>query len=252
MKLQQVSKSFGSLQVLDKITLSLTRNNITCILGPSGCGKTTLLNIISGVLHPDEGRLLGFEGKTISYLFQEPRLLDWKTVWGNLEFILKDKVPKPKRSSLIEHYLKMVELEPFKSYYPSQLSGGMKQRTSIARAFTYSSNIMLMDEPFKGIDLHLKMSLIGAFLKLWQEDHRVVIFVTHDMDEALLLGNEIVFLSSPPTRILETIQVPVPHDSRDLHCPVLQKLKKQMLQCINSIAGKTSARPISRLSLYSK
>lgn len=182
--------------------MSFKENEITCILGPSGCGKTTLLHIIGGLIRPEGGILEGFNDKQLSYVFQDPRLLPWKTVRENIEFVLPRHLHAAQRKQQAEQLIRQVELEGFSCYYPSQLSGGMRQRVSIARAFAVSSDIILMDEPLKGLDAVLKQNLIQWFLPIWKADRRTVIFVTHDVEEALQLGDTIVVLSKAPAQIL--------------------------------------------------
>ncbi len=188
--------------VFEDFSISFKENEITCILGPSGCGKTTLLHIIGGLIRPDGGVLEGFQDKQLSYVFQDPRLLPWKTVCENIEFVLPKHLHAAERKKQAEQLIKQVELEGFSCYYPAQLSGGMRQRVSIARAFAVSSDIILMDEPLKGLDPILKQNLIQWFLPIWKADRRTVIFVTHDVEEALQLGDTVVVLSKAPARIL--------------------------------------------------
>ncbi|WP_432407484.1 ABC transporter ATP-binding protein [Wukongibacter sp. M2B1] len=226
--IRNLHKSFGELVVLKAFNMDIKDNKVISILGPSGCGKTTLLNILSGVIKPEEGEILGMEGKTISYLFQEPRLLRWKTVEGNIDFILKDKMTYLERQEKIKKYLEMVGLWEYKDYYPDNLSGGMKQRAAIARAFAYSSDILLMDEPFKSLDFELKMNLIHDFIELWRLDNRTVFFVTHDIQAALMLGDEIHLLSQKPTKIKETIINRIPHNERSLHNKYILSLAEKL------------------------
>lgn len=209
--IKNLNKSFSNLIIFKDFNMEISKSMITCILGPSGSGKTTLLNMISGIVKPDSGIFQGLEGREISYLFQEPRLLEWKTVWNNLDFVLTEKFKKEEKEKIISKYLEMVELTDFKDYYPGNLSGGMKQRVAIARAFAYPSKILIMDEPFKGLDYKLKISLMDSFVKLWIEDRRTVIFVTHDVEEAVYLGDEIYVLSKPPAkiRIKHTNNIPI-------------------------------------------
>ncbi|MDP3486909.1 MAG: ABC transporter ATP-binding protein, partial [Bacillota bacterium] len=205
---RSLTKSFGTLSVLQDFDLEFAHNQITCILGPSGAGKTTLLNVLSGLILPDSGQVLGLDGEAVAYLFQEPRLLPWKTVRGNFDFVLADTYPDiVERSEIINTYLKLVELADFAEYYPAQLSGGMKQRVAIARAFAYPSKILLMDEPFKALDMQLKYSLMADFLELWQKDKRTVICVTHDLEEALYLGDRICVFSSLPARVHKEFRI---------------------------------------------
>jgi len=202
-RLKNISKSFDKLKLMEDFSISFPENKINCILGPSGCGKTTILNIISGLISPEKGDTSDFEKAELSYVFQEPRLLPWKTVQENIEFPLKDSFSKDKRVVIAKKYLRMVELDEFKDYYPHALSGGMKQRAALARAFAFPSKIILMDEPFKALDLKLKNRLTQHFLNLWKEDKRTVIFVTHDMEEAVKIGDSIKVLSPSPLTIVK-------------------------------------------------
>jgi len=203
-EIKNINKKYSALEVFRNFSASLPEGKISCILGPSGCGKTTLLNMIGGITKQDKGHIDFSNSKIISYIFQEPRLLPWKTVKGNIEFVIKDlNDDEPLKN--IDQYIKMVGLEAFEDYYPSSLSGGMKQRVSIARAFIYPSDIILMDEPLKTLDPRLKLNLMKIFLRIWQHDKRTVVFVTHDVDEALTLGEEIFIFSNPPVQIKENI-----------------------------------------------
>lgn len=228
--IQDLNKSYGTLQVFQHFHMKILENKITCILGPSGCGKTTLLHMISGILKADKGYFLRFDEKIISYLFQEPRLLDWKTVWGNIEFVLKEIYSKEERQKIVSQYIEMVGLKGFEQYYPSELSGGMMQRVSIARAFAYPSDILLMDEPFKGLDVNIKQSLIQSFIRLWTKDSRTVIFVTHDIEEALMVGDEIHIFSGLPVGLKNSFRIPIPQQQRSTTDKHIEDLKKEIYQ----------------------
>ncbi|HPF20703.1 MAG TPA: ABC transporter ATP-binding protein [Syntrophomonas sp.] len=231
--LDKINKGFGGLEVIKDLSMQEEENRIVCILGPSGAGKTTLLNLMSGVMKADSGQISGFSGHSISYLFQETRLLPWKTVRENIDFVLKDKLPRHQREQTIARYLETVELSPFASYYPARLSGGMKQRVSIARAFAYPADVLLMDEPFKGLDTQLKMSLIKSFIRLWTLDRRSVFFVTHDIQEAVLIGHLVYVLTDRPASIKGRIINPVPHEQRDdSNAPELQSIEQAIYQLV--------------------
>jgi len=206
-QLFHIRKAFGNLLLFDDFTMGIEPGHITCILGPSGCGKTTLLNILLGIVKPDDGTVTGIDHKAVAAIFQEHRLLPWKTVWENMDFVLKSKMSSGDRRTSIQAQLDMVGLNGFESYYPSRLSGGMKQRAAIARAFCYPASLILMDEPFKGLDLKLKESIMESFRSVWEKDRRTVLFVTHDLDEAINLGEVIQVFSNPPVRILRTFYV---------------------------------------------
>ncbi|WMJ82044.1 ABC transporter ATP-binding protein [Clostridium sp. MB40-C1] len=192
-ELINVCKSFQGQKVFQNLNLGFVKNKISVILGPSGCGKTTLLNIISGIEEVDLGEVI-VNNDSISYIFQEDRLIPWLTAYENIAFTLKSYTDKKEMDNLIHKYLDIVKLNGHKDKLPAKLSGGMKRRVAVARAFAYKSELLLMDEPFKGLDGELKKNIIEEFLKIWKEDKRTVIMVTHDMEEAKLLGDQIYYL----------------------------------------------------------
>lgn len=202
MEIKHVSKSFGNVKVLDDVSFSVEQGSITCILGESGAGKTTLLQAISS--------LVPFEGKIenvgeLSYIFQSPRLLPNLTVRQNLELVL----PKEKWGE-ISTMLSLVSLSDKECAYPNTLSGGQAQRVSIARAFLYPADTILMDEPFSSLDLSLKIKLIDLFVSLWKRDKKTVLFVTHDVEEATMLAQKVIILKKGKivTTLLEAQSVP--------------------------------------------
>jgi NitT/TauT family transport system ATP-binding protein len=205
LRLEHISKRFGTLEVFRDFSLELTEGRITCILGPSGCGKTSLLHLLSGHLQPDSGNISGVDSRHIAFVFQEPRLLPWKTVRGNLEFILSSQEETGRMNEIVDHTLDVVGLHEFQFHYPAELSGGMKQRVALARAFAYPADLVLMDEPFRGLDIRMKHTLVETFRLLWQEKKRTVLFVTHDLDEAFDLGEELILFSQAPVQIVKRI-----------------------------------------------
>ena len=215
-KLEKIFKKYDNIQVMNDFNIELNDNNITCLLGPSGCGKTTMLNIIAGLVKQDLGDIEGIDNKKISYIFQEDRLLPWATVEENILLILESRYSREEMIKRTEKYLKMVNLDDFRHSYPEQLSGGMKRRVSIARAFAYGGDIVIMDEPFKGLDFELKKKIIEDVLKLWNEEKKMIIFVTHDRDEAILMADDIFLLEGPPLKIKNKITVNIPRDKRKL------------------------------------
>jgi len=226
--IKNLYKEFNGNVLFRDFSVELTESTLTCILGPSGCGKTTLLNILGQIMVPDRGTLMGFDHKLFSYIFQEPRLLPWKTVRENIRFVLSRDVSPDERDNQTDQLIRLVDLQGFADYYPFQLSGGMRQRVSIARAFACPSEIILMDEPLSGLDIALKKNMIRWFTQLWKTDRRTVIFVTHDVDEALMLGNEILVLSQPPARIVVHEHIEEPAGSRTLENPSYKKLKQTL------------------------
>jgi len=170
--------------------------------------------------------VVGINNHIVSYIFQEPRLLPWKTVRENIAFVLSE-IDNTKET--VDKYLRLVELEKFADYYPAKLSGGMKQRVAIARAFAYPSDIILMDEPLKTLDFKLKQNLMNSFRKLWQFDKRTVVFVTHEVDEALMLGNDIYVFSKAPVEIKQKFSINASSE-RILESMEMVELKKSILQ----------------------
>jgi len=198
---KNIEKSFDGLHVLKDISIHFIKGHITCILGPSGCGKSTLLNIISGIIKDYKGEVVGFNKEKVSFVFQEDRLIPWLSVYDNMKFVLKDKYPKDKINQKILTYLSLVGMNDYINFYPADLSGGMKQRVAIARALAYGGQIMIMDEPFKSLDIKNKMQLLADFKRICKQTHSTAIFVTHDIDEALEIGDDIYILSDKPSQV---------------------------------------------------
>lgn len=207
MELKHISKQFDGNIVFKDFDISFREGVISCILGPSGCGKTTLLNMMGGVTAADGGDFNSLNGKRFSYIFQAPRLLPWKTVAENIGFVMDRNITASERQQKLDYLLQMVEMNHYAQYYPSQLSGGMAQRVSIARAFAIDSDVILMDEPFSGLDITLKKNIMERFVEIWKRDKRTVVYVTHDIDEALLLSDEIIVFSKAPVKIVAQTQV---------------------------------------------
>ncbi|MDD4334134.1 MAG: ABC transporter ATP-binding protein [Desulfotomaculaceae bacterium] len=213
---EHVHKTLGQTRVLHNFSLPAKKNEITCIIGPSGCGKTTILQLLAGLGHPDAGRITGIKGMRVSYVFQDPRLLLWKTVAQNIAFVLQDTVHPAKQQELIRKYLTMTGLYEYRDNFPKALSGGMKQRLALCRAFAYPHDLLLMDEPFKSLDTPLRLGLVRQVARMWQEKPRTVIFVTHEIMDALLLGHRIIVLSARPAAVLDDIRIDVPLAQRNV------------------------------------
>ncbi len=203
--IKDLGKKYGKVTIFKDFNLVFEKNKITGILGPSGSGKTTLLNLCSGLEQPDCGTIEGINPQSISYIFQEPRLLPWRTVRENLRFVFKEKaIKKPgSHEGDIDAMLELVGLTAVGDNYPQELSGGMRQRVSIARAFLYPSELLLMDEPFSSLDCSLKNRLIEDFLQIWEQDKRTVIFVSHNEDEIRRLAQQILTFSDKPVQVLK-------------------------------------------------
>ncbi len=227
--IENIHKSFDSLEVLKGLSIHFKENQVTCILGPSGCGKSTLLNIIMAVLEPETGKVVGFEGKDISTIFQEDRLIEWRSVEDNIDFVLRNKLGYAERRKIIHDYLEAVGLSDYRNYFPRKLSGGMRQRVSIVRAFAYPSEIMIMDEPFKSLDVNMKANLMKTFCKLRQNDDRTVIYVTHDVDEAVTLGDQIVILTDKPAMVKRVFENPIKQNCRWEKTQEIEDLKREII-----------------------
>lgn len=206
-RLINVSKKYDYLEILKDFNISIEENKITCLFGPSGVGKTTIVNIVAGLTPIDKGEITGTEDAVFSYVFQEPRLLEWYNVYDNIDFVLKDIYDNGKRKKIVNSYIEMVGLTDYKLFKPRALSGGMAQRVSLARAFAYPSNVLIMDEPFKGLDVKLKKEMIALFVMLWNESKRTVLFITHDVDEAITLSNTICIIKNKPAIVAQIIDV---------------------------------------------
>jgi NitT/TauT family transport system ATP-binding protein len=201
----------GSLRVLDDVTFEAAAHSFTSILGPSGCGKSTILNLIAGLENHSAGQI-SIEGGRIGFVFQQPRLLNWRTVVENVMLPIEDeKFGKSAARAVAGKYLELVGLAGYESYYPLQLSGGMQQRAAIARAMAIDPDILLMDEPFSGLDEMTARKMRAELLRIWQETGQTIVFVTHSIGEAVYLSQETLILSPKPARILNRIMIDLPY-----------------------------------------
>jgi NitT/TauT family transport system ATP-binding protein len=230
--LREISKSFGDLRVLDSFSLDFPIRKVTVVLGPSGCGKTTLLNILSGLLPADAGERCGFEDARYSYVFQEPRLIPSLSVLRNVELVLRASLSPEESRERALRFLSAVGLQEARDLKPAQLSGGMRQRTALARAFAYPADLLLMDEPFQSVDLKTRIGLMDAFLELQAEDPRTVVFVTHEVKEALYLGDAVVVLSDKPAHILDRKELALSRDCRKYSSSDLSEVEATLYRLI--------------------
>ncbi|MEU7817794.1 ABC transporter ATP-binding protein [Pseudonocardia sp. NPDC049154] len=202
----------GLIQALGPLDLEVRDGEFLCIVGPSGCGKSTFLRIAAGLLDPTGGEMSverGGTGPLSAMVFQDYSIFPWKTVEQNVRFGLEVGHGAPADADeRTEYWLDRLGLSPFRRSYPSELSGGMRQRVSIARALVVEPEILLMDEPFAALDAQLRMLMQDELLALWQEHRRTVVFITHNLDEAVLLGDRVVVMSRRPGRIVGEFQVP--------------------------------------------
>ncbi|ROS75398.1 NitT/TauT family transport system ATP-binding protein [Cellulomonas sp. PhB143] len=217
-----VSKVFpvkdGEFVALDRVSLDIAENEFVTVVGPSGCGKSTLLNVLAGLEEPSGGRATvdGVEvdgpGPERGVIFQQYALFPWLTVRKNVEFGLRTAgVPARERAERADHFIRLVGLEQFADALPKTLSGGMKQRCAIARAYAVDPSILLMDEPFGALDALTRVRLQEQLLETWSQDRRTVVFITHDVDEAVFLANRVVVMAARPGRIQEVVDVDLPY-----------------------------------------
>ena len=218
-RLEGVSKRYtADALALDEVSLELAENSFTCLLGPSGCGKSTLLNMIAGFIEPTAGRVMvgGREvmgaGADRGVVFQEYALFPWRTAAENVEFgPMVRGLPRAERHAAARQYLALVGLAEHEGKYPSELSGGMKQRVAIARALANHPSVLLMDEPFGALDAQTREVMQEELLRIWQQDKKTVVFVTHSISESIFLADRIVVMATRPGTIKEIVDVALPH-----------------------------------------
>ncbi len=207
----------GTVVAFRNVELNVRSNEVLCIVGPSGCGKTTLLRCIGGLLTPSSGEVL-IDGEPIrapregvAIVFQHFGLLPWKTVVDNVAFGLRiARLPRQRVTEKVEHYIHLVGLAGFENHYPYQLSGGMQQRVGLARALAIDPEILLMDEPFASVDAQTREVLQEELLQLHDRERKTMIFITHSIDEAIILGDRVAVMASRPGRVKEVLQVNFP------------------------------------------
>ena len=216
--IESVGKRFGELLVFRNVSLAVGARELVTIVGPSGCGKTTLLRCINGLIACDEGRIVA-EGETVTgpragmaMVFQHFGLLPWKTVFDNVAYgLLLRGLSKAEIAARAPEYIALVGLQGFERAYPYQLSGGMQQRCGLARALAVEPSILLMDEPFAAIDAQTREILQLELLRIWERRPVTMVFVTHSIDEAVLMGERVVILKGQPSRVHEVVEVGLAH-----------------------------------------
>jgi NitT/TauT family transport system ATP-binding protein len=208
------------IRVLEDIDLDVGEGELVCILGPSGCGKSTLLNIVAGFLPPtagsvriDDEPVRGPDPRRI-FVFQERGVFPWLTVEGNIGFGL-GRMPRSERVNRVAHYVRLVGLEGFEKAYPHELSGGMKQRVEVARALAVDPDMLYLDEPFGALDSITRLEMRRELLRIWQQEKKTILFVTHDIEESVQLADRVVVMTARPARIRRIVEIDLPHP-RDL------------------------------------
>jgi NitT/TauT family transport system ATP-binding protein len=242
----QVTKKYpgrdGEIVALQGIDFSVSVREFVCIVGPSGCGKTTLLKIIAGLLNPSSGQLIHSNHRSpeeplTAMVFQEIGLFPWMTVLDNVAFGLETRgVDKKTRQVKALDFIDRFGLKGFDRNYPHQLSGGMRQRVGILRAFLTNPQILLMDEPFGSLDSQTRVVMQDELLRLWKENQKTVIYVTHDIDEAILLGDRVLVMSGRPGRIQADLTIPFPRPRQvsDRDQPAFLTMRKKIWKMIES------------------
>jgi NitT/TauT family transport system ATP-binding protein len=225
-RIRDLRKMFGQLMAIDGVSLDIAPGEFFMIVGPSGCGKTTLLRILAGLESVTSGAVEietpSSHRPVNSMIFQGDSIFPWMTVWDNAAYGLKmRRVPSSTVKEVVGHYLARTGLTRFAKYYPHQLSGGMRQRVSIARAFANDPEILLMDEPFSALDAQNKLLLQEELLHIWEEHKKTVVFITHSVDEAVFLGDRIMVMTAQPGKVKTFVPVPL---ARPRNIMELQKM----------------------------
>src|SRR5438105_494965 len=238
LSLNGLNMTFGHgdevVDVLENIDLEVREGEFICLLGPSGCGKSTLLNIVGGFLVPSAGEVR-IDGELVTgpdprriFVFQERGVFPWLTVEGNIGFGLW-QLAAAERRQRIAHYVNLVGLGGFEQAYPQELSGGMKQRVEVARALAVNPDVLYLDEPFGALDSITRLQMRSELLRIWQREKKTVLFVTHDIEEAVQLADRVVVMSTRPATIRRVVEVDLPHP-RDLSSPRYLALRDSILE----------------------
>lgn len=217
-EVKDLTKRFGDLLVLDHMNFDIEKNEFVCVVGPTGCGKTTFLNCLTRIHQPSEGDLF-IDGEpadprkhNISFIFQEPSALPWLTVEENIAYGLKiKKLPKDEINKRVEQIIKLMGLQDSRKKYPGDLSVSVAQRVVIGRSFAMQPDLLLMDEPYGQMDVKMRFYLEDEVIRLWKELGSTVVFITHNIEEAVYLAERVIILSNKPANIKEEIKIDLPH-----------------------------------------
>ncbi len=215
LKLEDIEVVYKSkekeVKALNKISFEVEKGDFFSVVGPSGCGKTTILKVVSGLIEPTKGNILKPENFEVGYVFQDPTLLEWRNVIDNVVLPLDVKgISWEESYEKAKNLLKLLELEEFENVYPKDLSGGMKQRVAIARALIYKPKVLLMDEPFGALDEPTRLKLNMELNKIWRETGKTIIFVTHNVQEAVFLSNKVAVLTKRPGSVKKIVNIDLP------------------------------------------
>ncbi|MCD6675388.1 MAG: ABC transporter ATP-binding protein [Burkholderiaceae bacterium] len=243
------ARDASDVTAVDNVDFTISDCDIVCLVGPSGCGKSTVLNMIAGFEQPTSGQItvgstaVSGAGPDRMVVFQSPALFGWMTVYENVVFGPKKQgVPRSRYQADAQRFIDAVGLTEFASHYPYQLSGGMRQRVQIARALVNRPEVLLMDEPFGALDFQTRLLMQELLLKVWSEFRPTIMFITHDVDEAIFLGDRVYVMSRRPGRLKEQVDVPFPkpRSMSVLTDPAFISLKERVLQSIKDELGETA------------
>ena len=237
-RVEHLTKYFGYLHVLDDVSFDIKKGEFLCVVGPTGCGKTTFLNLLTRIYMPTKGDLY-IDGQpadpkkhSISVVFQEPSSMPWLTVEKNLRFGLEiKKIPKDEMDRRVENIIKLLGLEEFRHNYPHQLSVSTAQRIIIGRAFAMQPDLLLMDEPYGQMDIKLRFYLEDEVIRLWKETGTTVVFITHNIEEAVYLAQRVLILTNKPAKIKEEVMIDLPRP-RDVTSPEFIAIRNHITEQI--------------------
>ena len=237
-QVRNLTKKFGDLLVLNDVSFNIRKGEFLCVVGPTGCGKTTFLNLLTRIYMPTKGDLL-IDGVSadpkkhnLAFVFQEPSALPWKTVEQNLRFGLElKKLPKKEIDERVENIIRLMGLEEFRNSYPHQLSVSTEQRIIIGRAFAMKPDLLLMDEPYGQMDIKMRFYLEDEVVRLWQELGTTVVFITHNIEEAVYLAERVLILTNKPATIKEEVEIDLPRP-RQVSDPKFIELRRHITEQI--------------------
>lgn len=231
-------KSFGDLKVLENCSFKIGQGEFVCVVGPTGCGKTTFLNLLTCLIEPTSGQIL-IDGEPadprihdLAFVFQEPSIFPWLTVEDNLKYGLKiKKRPAQFIQEQVDKVIGLMGLEPYRHSFPSQLSVSCEQKAVIGRAFAMNPDLLLMDEPYGQMDVKMRFYLEDEVIRLWQELHSTVIFITHNIEEAVYLADRVLILDQKPSRVKEEVRIDLPRP-RDIYSKEFIDIRKYITEKI--------------------
>lgn len=230
-----------TVRAVSRFSLDVESREFVCLVGPSGCGKTTILNVVAGFIKPYEGNVrvtdteITGPGADRGYVFQKHNLFPWKTVFGNIAFGLRMKhMPPEEIDFIVNKYIREVGLTEFRNSYPTQLSGGQQQRIGLARSYANDPHILLMDEPFASLDAQIAMKMRDLLMDLWSKDRKTVLFVTHNVDEAIMLADRIILLTARPASVrrIMNVDIPRPRTIETYNTPEFIEMRRYLLSQI--------------------